>query len=91
MRGVEPEGRRFVAFVRLVPPFPFNLVNYALGLTRIRLGEYVVTSFLCMAPGAQAYNWQGYAGRKAASGQSAAIPEGLLAWALLAAVALLPG
>ena len=31
--GVEAEGWRFVAFVRLVPLFPFNLLNYALGLT----------------------------------------------------------
>ena len=54
MRGVEQEGWRFVAFVRLVPLFPFNLVNYAFGLTRIPLGPYVVTSFLCMAPGALA-------------------------------------
>ena len=36
-QGVEKEGWRFVAFVRLVPLFPFNLLNYALGLTRIRL------------------------------------------------------
>jgi len=35
MRGVEEEGWRFVAFVRLVPLFPFNLMNYAFGLTRI--------------------------------------------------------
>jgi uncharacterized membrane protein YdjX (TVP38/TMEM64 family) len=34
--GVEAEGWRFVAFVRLVPLFPFNLVNYALGLTHSR-------------------------------------------------------
>lgn len=33
--GVEAEGWRFIAFVRLVPLFPFNLLNYALGLTRI--------------------------------------------------------
>lgn len=33
--GVEREGWRFVAFVRLVPVFPFNLLNYALGLTRL--------------------------------------------------------
>jgi uncharacterized membrane protein YdjX (TVP38/TMEM64 family) len=32
--GVEQEGWRFVAFVRLVPVFPFTLLNYALGLTR---------------------------------------------------------
>ena len=34
-QGVEGEGWRFVVFVRLVPLFPFNLLNYALGLTRI--------------------------------------------------------
>jgi uncharacterized membrane protein YdjX (TVP38/TMEM64 family) len=90
MRGVEQEGWRFVAFVRLVPLFPFNLVNYAFGLTRIRIGEYVVASFFCMAPGALAYTWLGYAGREAAWGHSTAIREGLLALALLAAVAFLP-
>jgi len=90
MRGVEEEGWRFVAFVRLVPLFPFNLVNYAFGLTRIRIGEYVAASFICMTPGALAYTWLGYAGREAASGHSTAIREGLLALALLAAVAFLP-
>ena len=90
MQGVEEEGWRFVAFVRLVPFFRFNLVNYAFGLTQIRIREYVAASFVCMAPGALAYTWLGYAGQEAASGQSAAIREGLLALALLAAVALLP-
>ncbi len=46
MRGVEQEGWRFVAFVRLVPLFPFNLVNYACGLTRIPLVPYMVTSLI---------------------------------------------
>jgi len=90
MRGVEEEGWRFVAFVRLVPLFPFNLVNYAFGLTRIRVTEYVIASSICMVPGALAYTWLGYAGRKAAAGESTAIREGLLALALLAAVAFLP-
>ena len=89
IRGVEEEGWRFVAFVRLVPLFPFNLVNYAFGLTRIRLGEYVLASFVCMAPGALAYTYLGYAGREAASGQGA-IRKALLALTLLAAVAFLP-
>ncbi|MFZ1120490.1 MAG: TVP38/TMEM64 family protein [Candidatus Binataceae bacterium] len=90
MRGVEEEGWRFVAFVRLVPLFPFNLVNYALGLTRIRLGEYVLASFVFMVPGALAYTYLGYAGREAVSGQAGAIRKALLALALLAAVAFLP-
>ena len=90
MRGVEEEGWRFVAFVRLVPLFPFNLVNYALGLTRIRLGEYVLASFVFMVPGALAYTYLGYAGREAVSGQAGAIRKALLALALLAAVVFLP-
>jgi uncharacterized membrane protein YdjX (TVP38/TMEM64 family) len=90
MRGVEEEGWRFVAFVRLVPLFPFNLMNYAFGLTRIRLREYVLASFVCMAPGALAYTYLGYAGREAASGQAGVIGKALLALALLAAVAFLP-
>jgi uncharacterized membrane protein YdjX (TVP38/TMEM64 family)/rhodanese-related sulfurtransferase len=89
-RGVEEEGWRFVAFVRLVPLFPFNLANYGFGLTHIRLGEYMVASFICMAPGAIAYTYLGYAGREAASGANGAIHKGLLALALLAAIAFLP-
>lgn len=88
--GVEDEGWRFVAFVRLVPLFPFNLTNYALGLTRISFLPYVVTSFVAMAPGAVAYTWLGYAGREALDGNTTAIRYGLLALGLLAAVAVLP-
>lgn len=89
IEGVEEEGWRFVAFVRLVPLFPFNAVNYAFGLTRIGLAEYVITSFLCMIPGVFAYTYLGYAGREAAYGQGT-IRKGLLALALLATVAFLP-
>jgi uncharacterized membrane protein YdjX (TVP38/TMEM64 family) len=49
--GVDAEGWRFVAFVRLVPLFPFNLSNYALGLTRIPLVDYGIATLVCMAPG----------------------------------------
>jgi len=88
--GIESEGWRFVAFVRLVPLFPFNLLNYALGLTRIKLWHYVVASYLCMLPGAIAYTYLGYAGREAIAGSEGLIQKGLLALALLATVAFLP-
>ena len=42
--GVEAEGWRFVAFVRLVPLFPFNLSTMSLGLTRIPLHQYVLAT-----------------------------------------------
>ncbi len=88
--GVENEGWRFVAFVRLVPLFPFNALNYALGLTRIKLSHYIIASYLCMLPGAIAYTYLGYAGREAVAGGESAIQKGLLALALLAAVSFLP-
>jgi uncharacterized membrane protein YdjX (TVP38/TMEM64 family) len=88
--GVEHEGWRFVAFVRLVPVFPFTLLNYALGLTRLSVGTFALTSLLTMAPGALAYAYLGAAGREVVSGGAALVQKGLLALTLLAAVALLP-
>lgn len=88
--GVDAEGWKFVAFVRLVPLFPFNLLNYALGLTRIRLWHYVLASYVFMLPGAIAYTYLGYAGREAVAGGEGLIQKSLLALALLALVAFLP-
>lgn len=88
--GVETEGWRFVAFVRLVPLFPFNLLNYALGLTRIRFSHYLLATYICMLPGAFAYTYLGYAGREAVGGSEGLIQKALLALMLLAAVAFLP-
>jgi uncharacterized membrane protein YdjX (TVP38/TMEM64 family)/rhodanese-related sulfurtransferase len=90
INGVEKEGWRFVAFVRLVPLFPFNLLNYALGLTRIRFGHYLLATYICMLPGAFAYTYLGYAGREAVGGSEGLIQKALLALMLLAVVAFLP-
>lgn len=88
--GIESEGWRFVAFVRLVPVFPFNLLNYALGLTRIKLSHYIIASYLCMLPGSITYTYLGYAGREMVADSEGLIQKGLLALALLAVVAFLP-
>lgn len=88
--GVSSEGWRFIAFVRLVPVFPFNLLNYALGLTRIPFLAYVIASWIFMLPGAIAYTWLGYAGREALGGGEGMIRNITIALALLAAVAFLP-
>jgi len=90
INGVEAEGWRFVAFVRLVPLFPFNILNYALGLTKIRFIEYVVATFLFIIPGAAAYTYIGYAGREALSGGDGFIKTILIAIALLAVVMFIP-
>ncbi len=90
INGVENEGWRFVAFTRLVPLFPFNLLNYALGLTRISFSQYSIATYICMLPGAIAYTYLGYIGREAATGGDGLIQKILLALALLAAVSFLP-
>jgi uncharacterized membrane protein YdjX (TVP38/TMEM64 family) len=87
VKGVEEEGWRFVAFVRLVPLIPFNLLNYALGLTRLRLSHYIITSFIFMAPGGAAYTYLGYAGREVAGGGEDFIKKALLALAVIATIA----
>jgi uncharacterized membrane protein YdjX (TVP38/TMEM64 family)/rhodanese-related sulfurtransferase len=90
INGVSAEGWRFVAVMRLVPLVPFNLSNYALGLTSISLPVYVLTSLVCMAPGAFAYTWLGYAGRSAVAGDISALRYGLLSLGVLAMIAFIP-
>lgn len=87
--GVEREGWRFVAFVRLVPLFPYNLLNYALGLTRIRLSHYIITTFIFMAPAGAAYTYLGYAGRELAGAGEDVVHKALLAIAAIATVAFM--
>lgn len=48
---VEEQGWRIVMFTRVVPIFPFNLQNYAYGLTSIRFPTYVLVSAIFMLPG----------------------------------------
>jgi len=88
--GVEHEGWRFVAFTRLVPLFPFNLLNYALGLTRISFSQYSIATYICMLPGAIAYTYLGYAGKEALAGGEGMVQKIMLAIALLAIVGFLP-
>ncbi|MCG3117740.1 MAG: DUF3047 domain-containing protein [Candidatus Manganitrophus sp. SA1] len=53
--GVARKGWVYVAITRLIPIFPFNLLNYAFGLTRIGFIPYLFTSWLFMLPGTAAY------------------------------------
>lgn len=52
---VAQHGWKIVALTRLIPLFPFNLLNYAFGITRIQFFHYAVTSFVCMLPATIAY------------------------------------
>lgn len=54
-RMTEKHGAIIVAVTRLVPLFPFNLLNYGFGLTRVPFWTYLFWSWLCMLPGTIAY------------------------------------
>jgi uncharacterized membrane protein YdjX (TVP38/TMEM64 family) len=54
-RLTEQHGAVIVAITRLVPLFPFNLLNYGYGLTRIPFWTYASWSWLCMLPGTIVY------------------------------------
>jgi uncharacterized membrane protein YdjX (TVP38/TMEM64 family) len=89
-RAVGRHGFRIVMITRLVPIFPFNLQNYAYGLTSIGFGAYAVTSALCMLPATVAYT--AAAGALVAGAWDAGRMLLLLAvaGALLVALSLLP-
>ncbi|MFP6903756.1 MAG: TVP38/TMEM64 family protein [Verrucomicrobiota bacterium] len=53
--GVDANGWRMVMLTRLVPLFPFNLQNYAYGLTKVNFLTYVLVSWIFMLPGTIAY------------------------------------
>ncbi|MDQ4127525.1 MAG: VTT domain-containing protein, partial [Actinomycetota bacterium] len=57
--GVEEQGWRMLLITRLVPVFPFNLQNYAYGITKIGLGTYVLLTAGCIIPGATVYTFAG--------------------------------
>lgn len=61
--GVEKEGWKFVALLRITPIFPFVLVNYAFGLTRINPLVFIITSTICMLPATFAYTYAGSLGQ----------------------------
>ncbi len=57
-RSVGAQGRKLVFLLRLSPVFPFNILNYALGLTSVRFIDYVVAS-VGMLPGTFLYVYYG--------------------------------
>ena len=82
--AVAHEGWKIVALTRLSPLFPFNLLNYAFGLTNVRVRDYVVASWAGTLPGTIVYVYLGSLAAdltRAATGES---QHSLAEWALYA-------
>jgi len=95
--AVEREGSKLVLLLRLSPLVPFNLLNYALSLTRVTLGRYVLASAIGMLPGTALYVYLGSlapaaaelsaASRGGSSTRTALYVVGLLATAVVVFIA----
>ncbi len=62
------EGFKMVLLSRLSPVFPFTLLNYFLGLTKVRTSSYVIANLIGMLPGTFLYVYLGATAREALSG-----------------------
>ncbi len=60
-RAVANEGWKIVGLTRLSPVFPFNLLNYAYGVTNVSLRDYFFASWIGMMPGTVLYVYIGTA------------------------------
>lgn len=82
-RAIEREGGKIVFLLRLSPAFPFTFLNYALGLTKVRLSQYVMAA-VGMIPGTFLYVFYGKAiGDVAALAAGAAPDKGVGHYAVL--------
>jgi len=79
-RLTREHGEIIVAITRLVPLFPFNLLNYGFGLTGVPFWTYVFWSWLCMLPGTVLYV-------VGADAITTAIAEGRAPWVLIVILA----
>jgi uncharacterized membrane protein YdjX (TVP38/TMEM64 family) len=68
-RAITREGMKIMWLVRLSGFPPFTWVNYAFGLTGIRLGPYILTTFFGIIPGTLAFTYAGAAGAAAITGE----------------------
>ena len=83
-RAIGEQGRKIVFLLRLSPVFPFNLLNYGLGLTRVRFIDYLLAS-IGMLPGTILYVYYGkIGGDVAAIAGGAVIERGAGHYAVLA-------
>ena len=80
--AVAREGWRIVLLTRLSPVFPFNLLNYAYGLTRVRLGEYVLASWIGMMPATVMFVYIGSLSGDLARAAAGSSPPSSAKWAL---------
>ncbi|MGQ0815043.1 MAG: TVP38/TMEM64 family protein [Gemmatimonadota bacterium] len=81
--AIEREGRKIFFLIRLSPLFPFNVTNYAAGVTSLRLRDYLIAC-LGMLPGTILWVYYGHLiGNVASLVAGAPAARGYAHWILL--------
>lgn len=88
-RGIEKDGAWFLLTLRLIPAFPFFVVNDLMGLTRMHTATYVAVTCLGNFPAALIYVYTGTELAEIRSPADVVSPRVLVALAVLATVPLL--
>jgi uncharacterized membrane protein YdjX (TVP38/TMEM64 family) len=89
-RELEARGFNYLLFLRLVPLFPFFLINLAAGLTRLPLRTFVLGTLIGIIPGGFVYVNAGASLASINSLRDVASPRVLGSFALLGLFALVP-
>jgi len=75
--AVGQEGFKIVLLIRLSPVFPFNLLNYAFGLTKVSFAKYALGSWIGMLPGTIMYAYFGAGLRSLADAAAGKVETGV--------------
>lgn len=87
--AVDDEGWKALALMRLSPVIPFNLQNYLLGVTNVRLTTFFISTLAGMVPGTLLSTYIGVLGRAAGRGETSALQWTFLAVGLAATLAVI--
>jgi uncharacterized membrane protein YdjX (TVP38/TMEM64 family) len=88
-KEIEKNGKNYLLTLRLIPIFPFFLINLFAGVTKIKPLTFLWTTSLGIIPGSFAYAYSGYAVAKL--GAEPGVPKNLIfAFLLLAVLSIVP-
>ncbi len=89
-REIEENGRNYLLTLRLIPIFPFFLINLFSGVTTIPAITFLWTTAIGIIPGSFVYAYLGHTGAQIEPGESLLSPEVLLSLILLGLLSLVP-
>lgn len=89
-RELETNGTNYLLTLRLIPIFPFFLINLMASVTSVKVRTFLWTTSLGIIPGSFVYSYLGYAGASLEPGATSFPREPLIALVLLGLLSLLP-